>query len=353
MHEALSKAQKLLNRNTQNLSPGYFAMVMATGAVSLAAQSLGMLFIAQALFWLNVIFYFFLWFLTGWRGIQFTKKMRADFTNHLRGPGFLTMVAGTAILGAQCLLLENQKMMALILGFFSVFIWLLLNYGLFISFIVQRSKPALEKNVSGIWLLFVVAILSIAMLAALLEAPSLLVQRLEGNFIALSLWFLAGMFYIWIMVLIFYRLLFFDFFARDMGSSYWINMGVMALFALVGSQLLVNAKQSLFLHSMLSLIKGITLLFWAAGTWWIPLLLALGFWRYGVKKYPIRYESEHWALVFPIAIFSLGTLHMAKSMHLPFLIPLGRGFFFLALAAWSLTFLGMIYSGRREHRESS
>ena len=44
--------------------PRYFALVMATGIVSLAAHFLGHEYIAQALLWLNVFAYAVLWAIT-------------------------------------------------------------------------------------------------------------------------------------------------------------------------------------------------------------------------------------------------------------------------------------------------
>ena len=44
--------------------PGYFALVMATGIISLAAHFLGLTHIAQVLFWVNMTAYVVLWVLT-------------------------------------------------------------------------------------------------------------------------------------------------------------------------------------------------------------------------------------------------------------------------------------------------
>jgi hypothetical protein len=44
--------------------PGYFALVMATGIVSLAAHCFGHEYLARALLWLNVFAYAVLWAIT-------------------------------------------------------------------------------------------------------------------------------------------------------------------------------------------------------------------------------------------------------------------------------------------------
>jgi tellurite resistance protein TehA-like permease len=83
------------------MHPAYFGMVMATGIVSLAAHLLGWQRLAQALFVVNVVFYVVLWLLTGLRLAVHTRRYFADMLDHLRGPGYFTMVAGSGVLGSQ------------------------------------------------------------------------------------------------------------------------------------------------------------------------------------------------------------------------------------------------------------
>src|SRR2546425_6364644 len=92
-------------QGVRDLSPAYFAMVMATGIVSIAAHLYGLWFIALPLFWLNVIVFFTLWILTVLRLIWYCSAVVADLTNHERGPGFFTTVAGSCLLGSQCVVI--------------------------------------------------------------------------------------------------------------------------------------------------------------------------------------------------------------------------------------------------------
>ena len=87
------------------LSPAYFGMVMATGIVSLASHLLDMPLLAKALFQLNIVFYAVLWVLTVLRMVRYPRRFFGDMIDHLRGPGFFTVVAGTCILGGQFVLL--------------------------------------------------------------------------------------------------------------------------------------------------------------------------------------------------------------------------------------------------------
>jgi tellurite resistance protein TehA-like permease len=82
-------------------------------------------------------------------------------------------------------------------------------------------------------------------------------------------------------------------------------------------------------------------MFWATATWWLPLLLMLGAWRHGVKGYPITYDHGYWGAVFPLGMYAVCTLRMAREFGLPFLVPLGEAFAWVSLAAWAATAIGL------------
>jgi tellurite resistance protein TehA-like permease len=85
----------------EDFFPGYFALVMATGIVSLAMHFEGLPGLPELLLWLNVIFYCVLWSITLLRIALFRSALIADLTHHARGVTFLTTVAGTSVLGVQ------------------------------------------------------------------------------------------------------------------------------------------------------------------------------------------------------------------------------------------------------------
>ncbi len=165
-----STRRKLPNALTQlaDLSPAYFGMVMATGIVSLAAYLLGMQFIARALLLLNIVVYTTLLFLNVIRMIRYPRRFFGDMIDHLRGPGFFTVVAATCILGGQFVLLTANYRVGTVLWVAALLLWIGLTYTIFTGFTVKEKKPTLDKGISGAWLLAVVATQSIAVLSALL-----------------------------------------------------------------------------------------------------------------------------------------------------------------------------------------
>src|SRR5690606_31143410 len=77
------------------LSPAYFALVMATGIVSVAAHFHGFELLAQALFVFNVAAWSVLWVLYVLRAVRHPRRFFGDMADHLGAPGYFTAVAGT------------------------------------------------------------------------------------------------------------------------------------------------------------------------------------------------------------------------------------------------------------------
>src|SRR5262245_16888883 len=100
-----SAAPRRAGLNVQGLPPNIFAMVMATGIVSLALNGAGHAILAHILFWLNVGLYAILLVLLLVRILHYRADLAADLASHARAPGFFTLVAASCVLGNQCVLL--------------------------------------------------------------------------------------------------------------------------------------------------------------------------------------------------------------------------------------------------------
>ena len=339
--------------STADLSPASFGMVMASGIVSLGAHLLGMPMLARCLFWLNLVIFACLWSLTALRLLRHSKRFFADMVDHRRGPGYFTMVAGSAIVGAQFLLIGGREGAAIVSFAAGCLLWLLLTYAIFASFTIKRDKPNLEEGISGAWLLAVVATQSLSVLGAMLAprfGPS---ERLTLNFFSLSMWLWGGMLYIWTMVLIFYRYMFFNLSPRDLTPPYWINMGAMAISTLAGALLVEHSADAPLLRSLLPFLKGFTLFYWAAGTWWLPMLVVLGIWRYLYARFPMRYDPQYWSVVFPIGMYAVATHEMSRVLAIGFLDSIPPLFLYAALAAWVTVTAGLGVDLRRRMRRQS
>lgn len=328
----------------ETLSPSYFAFVMATGIVSVGCDLIGLAAVAVALFGIACCGYLALWLLTALRLIRHRRRLLGDLTNHQRGPGFLTMVAATGVLGAEAILIGHEYAIATVLLALAAGLWVVLTFTIFTALTIKPDKPPLAEGISGTWLLAVVATQSIAVLTAMLAAHWGQPLRLHANFAALSMWLWGGMLYIWIISLIFYRYTFFEFSPSDLAPPYWINMGAMAISVLAGSLLVSNSVSSAdapFLHSLRPFLEAFTVFYWATGTWWIPIIAILAVWRYGFRRLPLVYDPLYWGAVFPLGMYAVATHRMAGALRLEFLNPIPWVFLCLALLAWLATFAGL------------
>ena len=245
-----------------------------------------------------------------------------------------------AALGIELVVQWQSVAGARVLWWVAAVLRVVFTYSVFTAITVSDRKPPLAQGINGGWLVAVVATQSLVVLGCF-AAP-----RFGGSeavpLLLVSLWLAGGMLYVWMISLIFYRYTFFQFLPSDLMPPCWINMGAMAISTLAGSLLILISGRSALLTALEPFPRGCTLFYWATATWWIPMLVVLGVWRHGARRFPLRYDSNYWGLVFPLGMYATASYRMREAMSLPILGALSETFVGIALFAWTLTFFGLL-----------
>lgn len=320
-----------------------FAMVMSTGIVSVALHLLGYHGAAQLLFGVNGILFILLLILYPLRLVLYPQKFMNDFRGHTTGPGFLTLVAGTCILGNQCVLLGHNPALGEVLFWVGVVLWFVILWGVLLCIFVTEPKPPLELGINGAWLVMTVSTQAIVVLGCILS-PYMDWNREAAFFGFVALFLLGFMLYILVITMILYRYCYKPLEPKNLSPTYWINAGAVAITTLAGAELIAHAGESILVTTFLPFIKGVTLMAWATATFWIPLLFMLGIWRHVVQLYPFTYTAEYWGMVFPMGMYTACTIMLSKVLDLPFLMIVPEYFLYVAVSAWALTFISMLVS---------
>lgn len=318
--------------------PGYFALVMGTGIVAVAAHMLRYPVLSWALFAIAVAAYPVLWVILLARIVRFPCAVLVDFASHERGPAFLTIVAANGVLGSQFATFGVLTAAIAPLFWFSVGLWTLLVYGFLATVTARSAKPDLEHGLNGAWLLLVVATESLSVLATVLARRTGAPPPL--TFAALAFYLLGSMLYVLLSALIFFRWVFRPMYPAEMGAPWWINMGAVAIATLAGSQLMTLREVDPTLAPLMDFVSPFTVLLWVTSTFWFPLLIVLFLWK-EMQRGPHGYDPGLWSAVFPLGMYATATQDYAAAAHLPFLAPLPQVVFWAALVTWVLTFVGM------------
>lgn len=333
------------------LDPGYFALVMATGIVSIGARLLGHDVIAEILLWVTAASWLVLSYEYIARAIRFPQRFLASLKAPSSAVAYFTVVAGTNVL-ATALLAHGLWLVSTVLGAVALVIWLLLTYGLFSSVVLAGNRPAL-REVTGVWLVWVVGTQSVAVLATTL-APQLswaLGEDMLGS-AAVMFWGVGVILYLILTVIIFLRLFLIETTAGEMGPAYWILMGATAISvrAAAGILDLGASSPSNLLIEMRPFVSGFTVVLWSFGSWFIPMLIIFGLWRYFIRHYPWAYEPKLWSVVFPLGMYAVASVTLGSAIEVEFMQQLAAVWVWIGVAVWVIVVALMVAAFIRSFR---
>lgn len=336
---AMTGMRVRLDDAVRTLSPGYFALVMATGIVSVAFHLEGHLLASQVLFGLAGTAYAAQVLLNGWRAGAHRASLVGDFRSSRRAFGFFTFVAGTNVLGARAAL-EGWYPVAGALLIVAGLTWMVFGYVIPWSAVLGRDERPVLAAANGTWFVWVVASQSVAVAAAALE-PVYSNARAGLAIAAVLAWSVGVFLYGASAVFVSLRLMLYPIDVRDIDPPYWVAMGAVAITVVAGA-MIVDMSTAPMVDAVRGLVAGLSVFFWCFATWLIPVLVAMGWWRHRIMKVPLTYEADLWSMIFPLGMYAVASIVLGRADHLSWVEHVGSAWVWVAAAGWGATFLAMV-----------
>ena len=331
----------LLDRAVRPLFPGYFNLVMATGIVSNGFFLLGRHGLSNALFVVALAAFPLLLVLLCLRACLYPDALWRDLVDPKLVFTFFTVVAASDVLGV-ALHLRGHDRPGMWLWGFAFCVWVLLGYFSFSVLTFGNDERGAEV-VHGGWLIAIVGTQSLVIGGTVLAPRFGSAENLELVTVY-SLWGIGIVLYAIFITLFTQRIFFLRLEPSELSPLFWVVMGAAAISTNAGSTLIANPPSLPFLQAMRPFVDGTTLILWAWGTWWIPLLVILGVWRHLVRRVPVRYDPAYWNLVFPLGMYAVATYRLSLAADYTPLQAVSRTMIWVAFTAWLVTFAGLAFS---------
>lgn len=334
------------------LPPDAFAIVMATGIVSVAARDHGY---ATASAVLAVLAGGALAVLATLAGVRAATTGRA-FTD---GPDPLTRTFALFTFVAACDVLDARigyQRIGVVggLGLVALAAWCVIAARLVRQLRAVRWR-ALRDTARGGWLLAAVATHSLALTAAQLAHAGVAVGPLLA---AATIWWLLGTaLYLMITVAVVARLRATRLAPEVLAPDLWVLMGALSIATVAGGALTLAADLSPAFGRLPAVMVPALLVVWAVAGAWIPLLVAAEV-RRALWRRP-RFERARWSTVFPLGMYSSACVVLAGVLAAEAGAPTALGallrqtshvMFWVAAAAWCATTVGLLRCGRNALR---
>lgn len=315
----------------QTLTPGYFALTMASGIISVGLELEGFHALSSALIVICAASYAVILVVSLVRLVRFREDMRRDFMNPARAFGFFTFVAGTNVLGVRLGMMGWPGATALLLVV-AVLAWVVLG----------RDERPVVKDANGTWFIWCVASRSVAVAAASVEPLAGPEWRATLALVAVVAWSVGLILYAAVGIFVSLRLMTYPIRPEDLRPQYFVAMGAMAISVLAGARIVEMAGTPM-VDATRGLVAGSSVVFWAFASWLFPVFLAAGWWRHVIHRVPLAFEPGLWSVIFPLGMYAVAGIYLGRADRLPIVAFIGRAELWVAVAAFLATFAGMLW----------
>ncbi len=330
-----------LAQAVRDADPRAFAMVMATGIVSVALRQAGSPHLSAALLWVASAAFVVLAAASLWRAAAFPADVRHDLTRPDRVFSFFAVPAAASVLAAR-LAGQGEHDLVAVLTVFTALAWAA-AFGAVIAFLARRGRPASRRaitDVNGTWQLWVVGTQSAAIAAASAYAAGVVPDRLAA-WLAIAAWSAGALLYALVTALVVTRLRMAGLAPGDPFAPYWVTMGAASITVLAAAQILHITGPAVLAASRPAL-TDLALAFWSVATALIPVLVVVGFVRWRRGRAASGFRRELWMIVFPAGMYATASMRIGAEAGVPPIRAVGTAAVWVAAAAWAAVFAWMI-----------
>jgi C4-dicarboxylate transporter/malic acid transport protein len=333
----------------RQFTPNWFTATMGTGIVALAVNQFplpvpGLHAIGQTLWLLNILLFTLFSALYAARWVLFPNEARRIF-----GHSVMSMFFGAIPMGLATILngflafgipLWAESAVEVARALWWIDASMAVFCGVAVPFLMfTRQDHSLEK-MTAVWLLPVVAA-EVAAASGGLLAPHLAeAEAFRIVMLGYVLWAFSVPIALGILVILLLRLIIHKLPHSDMAASGWLALGPIGTAAL-GLLLLGADAPHAFAAAGLAEVGRVAAgigviggaMLWGYGLWWLALavLMTVHYIREGMP-----FNLGWWGFIFPLGVYTVGTLALARATHLNFLFAVGGVLIVCLFGFWAV-----------------
>jgi len=326
--------------------PRWFAMVMATGIVSVALRLAGSPDLSAVLLWVAAAAFAVLLVASAWRVAASGREVRGELSRPDRLFSYFAFPAAASVLAARLAGPGARGSAGVVAALTSVtaVAWIALS-GVVLAFLASWAGPRRAiTEVNGGWQLWVVGTQAAAIAATSAYTAGVLPGRVAA-WAAVVAWTTGAALYLVVTALVVTRLRVAGLAPGDPVAPYWVTMGAASITVLGAAQAVqvTGVAGSAVLTGLRAGLTDLGLGFWSVATGLIPALVIFGAgrWRRGLTARGFR--PEWWMIVFPAGMYATASMRIGAVAGLPPIRETGAAAAWVAAAAWAAVLAGMVF----------
>lgn len=312
----------ILKIGTFSFNIRWFNVVTALAMIALVCQLYGYTKTSQHLFIAGLAIFLSSTVFMVMRILLFCKNTLNELLNP-ENTLYLHTIVGTVNLVGVCLSrIFHWHTTANVFWYVAIGLWVGISLATFnILFLCQKPENRkIEEVLHGGWFFATLSTQSTVFLGTIImehaAGHTLIIQLLS-----FALWSIGAWLYLILSSIIFLRLFFCKFSDITTISPYWMNVGAAAATALAGISLHqhIQIAGGPFLD-LLPFLKGMSLLFWSIGLWWIPFLLIWAVVKQEFRAEGLVFTVGYWEIVLTLGLYATSTSQLSylfEGQYLP------------------------------------